>query len=270
MPTDPAAAALPATATTPATATIPVVVEPSWPVPAHVRAATTTRLGGASSGACAALNMGYGGGDQAANVDKNRARVAAYLQLPSAPCWLRQVHGTLCVRAEDSSVNTRADASFTRQPGTVCVVITADCLPVLLAAEDGSAVAAAHAGWRGLSAGVLEATVSALQTPPERLAAWLGPAISGAVYEVDVPVREAFLNAHPADENGFVVNRPNHWLADLYALARARLERLGVRSVSGGEYCTYSDTARFYSYRRDGASGHMASFIWIERGENTA
>ena len=242
----------------------PEVIVADWQCPDAVKAFTTTRIGGASEGICASLNMGYGINDERSNVHENRRRVTEHWHLPSEPIWLRQVHGTRCVSAVEGQRGEQADASVAHSVGTVCAIMTADCLPVLLAAHDASVVAAAHAGWRGLCGGILEQTVAATGTPGSELIAWLGPAISGAVYEVDAPVRDAFLRESPQDEDGFQANRPGHWLADLYWLARARLTRAGISTISGGERCTYSESDYFYSYRRDGSSGRMASFIWLE------
>ena len=240
----------------------PQLIVPHWPAPANVRAVSTTRAGGHSEGVFASLNMGHGR-DQAGAVDANRTAVANAVGLDRPACWLRQVHGVECVDAGASRPGASADASFATDTTSACVVMTADCLPVLLAADDGGTVAAAHAGWRGLAGGVLESTVAAMGVSGEHLVAWLGPAIGPAVYEVGPEVRAAFLDAHPSDHAAFTANRPGHWLADLDALARARLARLGVRRVSGGGECTYSSPDRFYSYRRDGSTGRMATFIWL-------
>ncbi|MGE3162202.1 MAG: peptidoglycan editing factor PgeF [Burkholderiales bacterium] len=209
------------------------MIRPDWPAPARVRALVTTR------------------GE-------------ALPPLPAPPAWLRQVHGTRVVRAEASFDRPEADASVARTPNVVCAVKAADCLPVLLADEAGEAVGAAHAGWRGLAAGVIEATVDEIRIPPERLLAWLGPAIGPAHYEVGPEVREAFLARDPAAEAAFRANRPGHWLLDLYAAARQRLAARGVRRVWGGGFCTYSDAARFPSWRRDRGDERMAALIWLE------
>lgn len=183
-------------------------------------------------------------------------------RLPAEPCWLRQVHGTAVIDASKYVGAVEADAAFTREKGVVCAVMAADCMPVLLADEQGEAVGAAHAGWRGLSAGVIEATVAAMGVPAGRLHAWLGPAIGPGAYEVGPEVRDAFLAKDPAAASAFVANRPGHWLLDLYAVARQRLASLGISRVGGAGFCTHSD-ARFFSYRRDRASGRMAAVIWL-------
>jgi hypothetical protein len=236
-----------------------------WPSPAGVGVFSTTRLGGVSSGPYASLNLSPASGDAAHAVARNVARLGAACALPQPPRWPRQVHGTTVVEADRlASAPLHADAVFTRTPGVVCSVRTADCLPVLLCARDAGVVAAAHAGWRGLAAGVLEAAVAALALPPAAILAWLGPAIGPAVYEVGEEVREAFLSADPAASAGFTPSAAGRWLADLYTLARQRLHGAGVRDVHGGGWCTYSDALRFYSYRRDGTTGRMASGIWIK------
>ena len=238
---------------------------PDWPVPARVRALVTTREGGASSGAYASLNLGLRCGDDAEAVVENRARLGALL--PAAPLWLRQVHGRVVVdaaspRAEADS--PEADASITTRPDTVCAVLVADCMPVFLADTDGSAVGVAHAGWRGLASGVIEATVAAFARAPTRLVAWLGPTIGPRNYEVGDEVRAAFVAHDAAAASAFVPTRAGHWFADLYALAHQRLARAGVPQVGGGAFCTFSEPARFFSYRRDRRTGRMAALAWLE------
>ena len=209
------------------------MVEPDWPAPRGVRALVTTR----------------GEADPA-------------LAAPAA--WLRQVHGTRVVDAASALGQPEADASVARAPGVVCVVKAADCLPVLFADDAGRVVAAAHAGWRGLAAGVLEATVDALGVAPETVIAWIGPAIGAAHYEVGPEVRDAFLARDPRAEAAFVANRPGHWRLDLAAVARQRLAARGVARVGGGTLCTYSDPARFPSWRRDRTRERIAAFVWLE------
>jgi hypothetical protein len=204
-------------------------------------------------------------GDLSGEAGKARLRPL----LPGEPVWLRQVHGTVVIDADSKPGMERpqADAAVARKAGSVCVVMAADCMPVLLTDDAGSVVAAAHAGWRGLSAGVIEATVgemrAAMRVPAAGVIAWLGPAIGPRVYEVGEEVRAAFLERDAAAAAAFVATRPGHWLLDLYAVARQRLAKLGVERVYGGGLCTYSDPARFYSYRRDCASGRMAALIWL-------
>jgi YfiH family protein len=209
------------------------MIVPDWPAPPGVRALVTTR----------------GEADP---------------PLPGAPAWLRQVHGADVVDAALAADAPQADASFARAANVVCVVKAADCLPVLLADDAASVVGAAHAGWRGLAAGVLEATVDAMRVAPERLLAWLGPAIGPKAYEVGPEVREAFLARDARAAAAFTQNRPGHWLLDLYLVARQRLAARGVTRVFGGAFCTYSDPARFPSFRRDGSRERIAAFVWLE------
>jgi YfiH family protein len=239
---------------------------PEWPAPAAVRAAFTLRAGGVSTPPFDTLNLGAHVGDAATSVAENRQRVRTALTLPAEPAWLEQVHGTgVCdLDAPTASLPSAiADAILTRRAGRVCVVQVADCLPVLLAAADGSAVAAAHAGWRGLAAGVLEATVARLAIEPPRLLAWLGPAIGAQHFEVGADVRAAFTATDCGADAAFVANARGRWQCDLTALARRRLAALGVRAVFGGSWCTYADPVRFFSYRRDGQCGRMAALIWL-------
>ncbi|MFA6313428.1 MAG: peptidoglycan editing factor PgeF [Sterolibacterium sp.] len=238
---------------------------PAWNAPVAVRALVTTRSGGHSATPYAGLNLATHVGDDPLAVAANRRSLRLGSRpLPADPLWLEQVHGTRVVAAESYREPAVADACIARTPGLVCAVLSADCLPLLLCAEDASAVAAVHAGWRGLSAGVIEACVAAMGTPPARLLAWLGPAIGPQAYEVGDEVREVFCRQDAAAALAFVPRQPGKWWCDLYLLARQRLAALGVQRVSGGEYCTYSDAARFYSYRRDGVTGRMASCIWLE------
>lgn len=244
-----------------------------WPAPAHVHAGTTLR-GGPGIGVSAApfehFNLGAHCGDDPAAVIANRARLRTLLSLPQEPRWLRQVHGTQVLTQDAGPISRtgeadrpEADAVVTRDAGVVLAILTADCLPVLFCATDGSEIGAAHAGWRGLAAGVLEATVAAMHAPPARLLAWLGPAAGPQAYEIGAEVREAFIAQDRAAEAAFVPTRPGHWRVDLFALARRRLQRVGVTQVHGGGLCTLSDARRFYSHRRDGRSGRMASLIWM-------
>lgn len=240
-------------------------IRPQWPAPAAVRALSTTRLGGASRGPYAAFNLAGHVGDDPRAVAANRGLLMQQLGLPAEPSWLQQVHGRAVVPAWPNGATTEADASFGVGPGAVCAVLTADCLPVLLCDRDGTRVAAAHAGWRGLAAGVLEAAVDALQVPGSRLMAWLGPAIGPRAFEVGDEVRAVFLAHDAAAASAFQPSPAGRWLADLYVLARQRLAERGVTDVHGGGLCTFSDGRRFYSYRRDGTTGRMATLIWLAR-----
>lgn len=237
-------------------------IVPDWPVPATVRAAVTTRAGGASGGPFASLNLAAHVGDDPAAVAANRARLRAALGLQAEPTWLEQVHGTEVAPA-GAGGRPRADAAVATAAGAVCVVMVADCLPVLLAARDGRAVGVAHAGWRGLAAGVIERTLAALPVPAGEVVAWLGPAIGQAAFEVGEEVRAAFLAADPAAARRFAPSPAGRWLADLEGLARDRLAAAGVRSVQGSGLCTWSDAGRFYSYRRDGVTGRLAALAWL-------
>jgi YfiH family protein len=238
-----------------------------WPAPAGIRAFTTLRTGpGASRAPFDRFNLGLRSGDEPAAAQANRDALRAAIGTLHAPRWLHQVHGIDVVRAlagDAADAEATADAAVTVVPGLPLAILTADCLPVLFAAEDGSEVGAAHAGWPGLSAGVLEATLAAMRTPPARLMAWIGPGAGPQRYEVGENVYAAFVYKDAPAAAHFLPTRPGHWLADLPALARRRLAAAGVQRVFGGGECTISDPARWYSYRRDGATGRMASLIWI-------
>ena len=259
---------------------------PGWPAPASVRSLVTTRRGGVSLPPYGSLNLADHVGDDPLAVAANRQRLGQ--QLPAAPCWLQQVHGTTVVDAAvavGAAAPAVADASFTRAPGVVCVVMTADCLPALLCDRTGTVVAAAHAGWRGLQAGIIERTVAAMEVPAASLLAYLGPAIGAQAFEVGDEVRQAFVAADPqaacafskladvaaADASAGGSPRQSSvaragsggWLADLYLLARQRLLRLGVESIHGGDHCTLRQQELFFSYRRDGVTGRLASLIWL-------
>lgn len=264
---------------------------PQWPAPTGVRALSTLRGGGFSAPPYDSLNLGHHVGDDAAAVARNRRALRAAANLPAEPQWLEQVHGagvrdldafgadpvaagghalraTHEAGADDAmpavAAAGPADAAVTGRPGRVCAILTADCLPVLFTAVSGARVGAAHAGWRGLAAGVLEATVEALAVPPRDLMAWLGPAIGPAQFEVGAEVREALLGADLDAPSAFELNARGRYLADLYALARSRLARLGVGAIYGGDGCTVSESLRFFSHRRDGRTGRQATLIWLE------
>lgn len=234
-----------------------------WPLPVSgVVAGTTLRRGGVSSGAYASLNLGDHVGDDPAAVGRNRELARQVCGLPAEPAWLSQVHGTRVVEANAMPDAARADGAVTGYPGIVCAVLTADCLPVVLAARDGSRVGVAHAGWRGLCDGILEATVSAMHLPAATLLAWFGPAISQPAFEVGGEVRERFIAADPEAAGCFAANDRGRWQADLYGLARLRLERLGITAIGGGDRCTFAEAGDFFSYRRDGQCGRMATFVF--------
>jgi polyphenol oxidase len=244
----------------------PEWIVPDWPAPAKVRAFVTTRDGGVSEGEHGTLNLGLRSGDEPSRVLANRDVVRRHL--PSAPRWLAQVHGAAVADLDSPGTGEFpvADASFTSRPGRVAVVLTADCLPVFLCRADGSSVAVAHAGWRGLCAGVLENAVAALGGRAAQVMAWLGPAIGPSAFEVGPEVREAFVSADPGSASAFATHRQGKFMADLYALARLRLARAGAAGVWGGGFCTYTDERRFFSYRRAKESGRLGAFIWIDEG----
>lgn len=236
---------------------------PDWPAPPQVHAATTTRRGGQSLARYQALNLANHVGDAAVDVTANREVLQRELGLSQAPYWLNQIHSAVVVEAGGQPCPD-ADASWSARPGQVCGVLTADCLPVLFCDRAGSRVASAHAGWRGLHAGVLSATIQAMALPPAQLMAWFGPAIGAEAFEVGAEVVEAFANKHAAYAAAFRQTDASHWLCDIYQLASIELRQHGLVEIYGGGLCTYRDEQRFYSYRRDGDTGRMASLIWLE------
>lgn len=247
----------------------PQLIRPDWPAPARVRAVSTTRTGGASAAPYDSLNLGAHVGDDADSVAANRAAVAERIGITTRPGWLDQVHGTVvadfdAADPDRNRVPPTADAAVTRRPDRVCAIMTADCLPILLTDRDGTVVGAAHGGWRGLAAGIVEATVAAFRdrgVAPAHLLAWLGPAIGPAAYEVGGDVAAAL---REDDAGALATGRPGHWQLDVYGLARKRLAACGVRHIYGGDWCTFSAPDRFFSYRRDGVTGRQASLIWME------
>ncbi len=241
------------------------LIKPDWPAPHKIHALITTREGGTSQRPFDGFNLADHVGDDPKAVSENRECLRAIL--PSEPKWLKQVHGNVVAQVDKLDQPVEADASVAFRDGVVCAVLTADCLPVLFCDLKGSRVAAAHAGWRGLAAGVLESSVSAMQCNPADIMAWLGPAIGPQAFEVGEEVREAFVSDLPVATEAFMGVRPGKWLADIYELARLRLARAGVSQVFGGGYCTYTDAERFYSYRRDKTTGRIASLIWIQGGD---
>ncbi len=235
-----------------------------WPAPKPVQAATTSRIGGVSPPPFDSFNLADHVGDHPAAVLANRELLLEELALPAEPMWLKQVHGATVVTLDERPAEPpEADASVTNRPGRVCAVLTADCLPVLLCDRAGSRVAAAHAGWRGLAAGVLEATVARMAVAADEIIAWLGPAIGPQVFEVGGEVRAAFVDADAGSAAAFTAHGGDRWLADIYRLARQRLARAGVTAVYGGGRCTHSEAGMFYSWRRDGVTGRMASLVWL-------
>ena len=242
-------------------------ITPDWPAPPNVKAAATLRSGGVSEGAFSSLNLGSHVGDDPAAVAENRRRLKAALGLSVEPMWMNQVHGINVVDASTHGAPAApptADASVARGPGAVCVVMTADCLPVLFCDRAGSRVGAAHAGWRGLAGGVLGATIKSLGVAPSQLMAWLGPAIEQAAFEVGDEVREAFMKLGAGNAGAFEQSARGRWQADLYQLARHELMRLGVTAIHGGGFECFADNKRFFSYRRESRTGRMATLVWLE------
>jgi YfiH family protein len=240
-------------------------ITPSWPAPESIQAFTTTRQGpGFSELPFYKFNLGARCGDSPATVAHNRESLRSHYQLPSEPLWLHQVHGVdVAIDDGNRKEDPMADASTSQLKNSVLAVLTADCLPVLFCNASGTEIAAAHAGWRGLAAGMLEATVSSMQSKPEELMAWLGPAAGADRYEVGEEVRQAFINRDAQASMAFKATRIGHYLIDLYAIARQRLQAVGVVNIYGGDYCTISNTA-FYSHRREQRTGRMASLIWMD------
>lgn len=241
------------------------LIIPDWPAPARVKAVQTTRLGGISNAPYDTLNLGEHVNDDPMHVAANRQRLNRFV--PAEPLWLKQIHGVNVVDAGQASCLPEADAAYSRVGGAVCTIMSADCLPVLLCNEAGTVVAAVHAGWRGLLDGVVEAAVAAMQAPPASLLAWLGPAIGPQAFEVGGEVRSQFIVRDTAAEKAFQprdsTQGQDKWLADIYQLARLRLSKLGIENIFGGDFCTYTEHQRFFSYRRDGVTGRMASMIWL-------
>lgn len=246
------------------------LIRPSWPAPANVRSAQTVRSGGVSAPPFTSLNLGTHVGDMLADVELNRDKLTCYLHLTNKPVWLEQVHGTGVVTlplSVQSSTPAVADAVLSRTLEQVCAIMTADCLPVLFCDTAGTVVAAAHAGWRGLANGVLESTLQAMDVDPANVMAWLGPAIGPSAFEVGGEVRAAFVAHLPQSAGAFVTHgdpSADKWLADIYQLACLRLAAAGVTQCYGGDYCTYTDSDRFFSYRREPKTGRQASLIWLE------
>ena len=237
-------------------------IQPNWSSPLGIRACCTTRTGGVSVAPFDSLNLALHVGDEATRVAQNRELLRQQLELPAEPCWINQTHGTRTVTLEQE-VSRDADAAITRVPGTIAVVMTADCLPVLLCNRDGSEVGAVHAGWRGLQAGVIQSALATMKSPNQQLLAWIGPGISQACFEVGDEVRTAFMDVMQDAQTCFSAHGEGHWLCDLGGLAERVLKSQGVGKVFRDSYCSYRDADRFYSYRRAAATGRMASLIWI-------
>ena len=241
------------------------LVVPEWPAPRKVKACVSTRLGGMSKGVYQGMNLGAHVGDAPDLVEANRAELKRLTNYPNTIQWLNQVHSDIAIELPTEADERTADASFTKQDNTVCAVLTADCLPAIFTNKEGTQVAAAHAGWRGLCDGVLESTLKQFNEPSDVLV-WLGPAIGPDCFEVGAEVRQAFMDVDPEAESAFKPSsNQGKWLGDLYLIAKQRLAKLGCQQVFGGDLCTVTDKERFYSYRRDGVTGRMATLIWIEK-----
>lgn len=238
----------------------PQWLTPDWTAPVNIHAATTLRMGGKSGGVYASLNLATHVGDDPGIVSFNRSAISKELSLPSEPVWLAQTHSSRAVEALSTNAHQQADASYTRKAGVVCVVLTADCLPILVCSADGTEIAAIHAGWRGLVNGIIDHTVSELQN--NDLLVWLGPAIGPACFEVGVEVRTAYISKSAEYACAFQQQSDDKWLADIYTLAKINLAFLGINNIYGGNFCTVTDDKRFYSYRRDKDTGRMATLIW--------
>ena len=238
-----------------------------WPAAKNIRALTTTRIGGASRGVYSSLNLADHVGDELSDVEKNRQTLVRQLNIKQ-PVWLKQVHGVQVADAATAKHHDEADAVYTDLADTVCAVMTADCLPLLFCNQQATKVAAAHAGWRGLVDGVIESTVETLQEKPENIMVWLGPAIGAECFEVGQDVFDAFVSVDAKAKQAFVKTDATHFLADIYQLARLRLQKLGIEKIYGGGLCTYTDEQRFYSFRKNKTTGRMASMIWIVAEEN--
>jgi YfiH family protein len=238
---------------------------PEWPAPAKIKAYSSTRLGGFSYAPFDSFNLAAHVGDSFADVKQNRENLREVLQLPNDPFWLSQIHSTTVVQASHEQLNLTADASYTRNINTVCAVLTADCLPLLICDKNASCVAAVHAGWKGLLGGIIEETIKVLKIPSEELLVWLGPAIGADVYEVGEEVREKFVAHDPNAQTAFQFASKNQYLMDIYSLAKQRLAHQNITHIYGGEFCTMTQKDKFFSYRRDKETGRMASLIFIER-----
>jgi len=241
-------------------------LQADWPAPDFVKAGTTLRKGGMSLSPFDSFNLATHVGDELTAVKKNRAILQQNLNVPNAPLWLEQTHSTRAILLPSEEAIAKADAAYTTEKNSVCAVLTADCLPLLITDRQGSCVAAVHAGWRGLYDGIIEATIKKLPVAPESLLVWLGPAIGADVYEVGKEVYDAFTLSEDVDEikRTFTSVSKEHWLFDLYHMAKLRLNKIGVKQIYGGDRCTLSEEEQFFSFRRDGVTGRMASLIWIE------
>lgn len=240
-------------------------IQANWPAASTIKAFSTTRQGGFSLAPYESFNLGDHCGDNMEKVQRNRQLLNVALGLPHDPIWLSQIHGTHAVVSEHAVIGTKADAAYTMQKNTVCAVLTADCLPVLVCDRAATRVAAIHAGWKGLVSGVIEATIKHLDISSDELLVWLGPAISQQAYEVGDEVRTQFMDHDANAALAFIPSPNKRWLANMYLLAKQRLTALGITNIYGGDFCTYSQPELFFSYRRDNVTGRMASLIWIDQ-----
>jgi hypothetical protein len=244
-------------------------LKPNWPAPAHVRAYSTSRQGGFSEQAFNSLNLGDHVGDEVNNVAKNRAALKSKLNLPNEPHWLKQVHGNKVIQIHHGSSGIdEADGCFTKQASNICVVLTADCLPILISDKAGTTVAAIHAGWRGLASGIIDVALCTLGLPYDSLLVWLGPAIGPTQFEVGDDVKAIFANKAYNTDPAFKPKTANKWLLDIYQIARYNLSHYGVEHIYGGGECTFTQSEKYFSYRRDGITGRMASLIWLDVNNN--
>lgn len=239
-------------------------IQPDWPAPKNVKAYTTLRSGGVSQAPFHHFNLAEHVGDQPQDVRTNRQLLKTTLQLPNEPIWIQQTHSAIAIKALPENREKEADASFTDEANQISAILTADCLPILLCNKKGTYVASIHAGWRGLLKGIIEETLNVSKAPSDELLAWLGPAISAKNYEVSDEVRIPFIGNDPEMEVAFTPSPNGRWLANLYTLARLKLQKQGITAIYGGQFCTFTDAKRFYSYRRDGnKTGRMATLIWM-------
>lgn len=239
------------------------IIKPEWPAPKNIVAFTTTRTGGVSQDACTSLNLGNRNADTSENIAANRLILRTEMHLPNEPYWINQTHSTIAIEIDHNYKLTEADASFTTKTNCICVVNTADCLPLLVCDRDGTAVAAIHAGWRGLLDGIIENTLDLFPQQPDEILVWLGPAIGPTVYEVGNEIRAQFIEHDPQAEQAFVASLNDRWLMNMYLLARQRIHTKGITAIYGGDHCTYTENDRFFSHRRDSKTGRQASLIYL-------
>ena len=239
------------------------VIIPPWPAPPNVKAYSTTRIGGVSQGPYSSLNLAHHVDDNPDHVKENREIIKNTIPLPDQPHWLTQIHSNRVLLADNVQKYAPGDGTYTHTPNVVCAVLAADCLPILICNHHGTAVAALHGGWRGLADGIIENGIRAMGIPEHQLMAWLGPAIGPKYFEVGPEVKDRFVAMDPNTTKAFTATNSGKYLANIYLIAQVRLNHFGIREIYGGNYCTYSEQERFYSYRRDGATGRMASMIYI-------